>query len=326
MANELLERRSVEWAMRAHVLTCFLGLAASAAAADPLFEFHSGFWVNLHHFLCERAASEAVAPGEPEEWKKAVAYYREVIIKRDLLAPESEEINGALAAADMGTGVDALEACATTKEACRALKGSAIIPALEAAAPVYRTRWWAKHDRSNRDWIRAVEPLVSRYGGGFTKEFSRIYAVEWPASAIRVDVVHYAKREGAYTTLEPTHINVSSVCPENQGNAALEILFHEASHALIGKVRDTLSAEVKAENKLFRRRDLWHAVLFYTVGEVVRRQLDGYTPYAFKNGLYDRTWEGLPEILDADWKPYIDGKIDLTTAVRRLVEAYGIPR
>ena len=95
---------------------------------------------------------------------------------------------------------------------------------------------------------------------------------------------------------------------------------------MFAKIRNPLSAEVKFQNKLFRRSDLWHAVLFYTAGEMVRRHLDGYTPCAVKNGLYERAWQGVPEILEADWKPYLEGKVDLPTAVRRLVDAYGISR
>lgn len=141
----------------------------------------------------------------------------------------------------------------------------------------------------------------------------------------RVDVTEYANWAGAYTTLGPTHITVSSGNAGNQGDAALEILFHEASHSIAGKLRAALTDEAKAQNKLFRRREFWHAVLFYTTGEIVRRHLDSYTPYALKNGLYDRAWAGAPEVLDTDWKPYLNGKIDLATAIRGVVMDYGIP-
>ena len=156
------------------------------------------------------------------------------------------------------------------------------------------------------------------------KELATVYATDWPSTPIRTDVAEYASYAGAYTTLGPAHITVSSVNPGNQADAALEILFHEASHALVARLRNTLASEARARNKLFPRRDFWHAVLFYTTGEVVRRHLDGYTPYAMKNGLYERAWQGVPEILDADWKPYLDGRIDMITGVRRLVAAYGI--
>jgi hypothetical protein len=299
--------------MRKLIITSCLALFAfQASATDITFEFHSGFWVNLHHFLYEQATADSPSPSYPPEWLAALAYYRREVVKRDLLANEAAQVNNRL----------------SSLESASSLKDSGLAPefiaVLEAAAPLYRTRWWPDHDRGNRAWMRAVEPLVSRHGDILKKELATIYATDWPSTPIRTDVTEYAKREGAYTSLGPTHITVSSINPGNQGNAALEILCHEASHELVAKVRDTLSKEVRAQNKLLRRRDLWHAVLFYTAGEVVRRQLDGYTPYANEHGLYERTWPDLPEILEADWKPYLDGKIDLSTAVRRLVAAYSV--
>jgi hypothetical protein len=293
-----------------------LAFAASAFAqntpATPVFEFHSGFWVNLHHFLYEQATAESPAPSNSPEWMAAVAYYRKEITKLDLLTNEAARINNRLSgledaapAANSGLSPD-------------------LIAALDAAAPIYRAQWWPDHDRANRAWIAAAEPLIERYGEALKKGLARIYATDWPVAPIRTDVAEYASRAGAYTTLGPTHITISSANSGNQGNAALEVLFHEASHALVAKLRNTLSTEVKAQKQVFRRSDLWHAIIFYTAGELVRRQLDGYTPYAIKGGLYDRVWPGVPEILDADWKPYMDQSIDLTTAARRLAADYGV--
>jgi hypothetical protein len=139
-------------------------------------------------------------------------------------------------------------------------------------------------------------------------------------------VAVYASWAGAYTTLEPTHITVSSTDPGYQGDAALEMLFHEASHSMIEQVQKALSAEAESQGKLFPRRTFWHALLFYTAGELTRRHVDGYTPYAIKHGLYDSGWPGALPVLEKDWKPYLDGKIDLTTAVQRMVADYGVSR
>ena len=57
---------------------------------------------------------------------------------------------------------------------------------------------------------------------------------------------------------------------------------------------------------------------------MVRRRLDGYVPYAIKANLYDRGWQGVPAILDKDWKPYLNGEIDMTAAIRRILADYGI--
>src|SRR2546427_7691358 len=75
----------------------------------PVFEFHSGFWTNLHHFLYQQARLKRLgesAPGKgsaappsggepvrtnsltPEEqaaWSGAVAYYEKNLADKDLL-------------------------------------------------------------------------------------------------------------------------------------------------------------------------------------------------------------------------------------------------
>ena len=80
-------------------------------------------------------------------------------------------------------------------------------------------------------------------------------------------------------------------------------------------------------------RDLWHALLFYTTGEMVRRaaaqgklQLPGagtrsasYMPYAYRNNLYTRGWEDYLRVLEAYWQPYLDGNTDFDHAIRAVV-------
>jgi fructose/tagatose bisphosphate aldolase len=53
------------------------------------------------------------------------------------------------------------------------------------------------------------------------------------ASAIRVDAVAYANWAGAYTTLYPTRPTISTLNSANQETAALEIVFHGSSHAMM---------------------------------------------------------------------------------------------
>jgi hypothetical protein len=152
---------------------------------------------------------------------------------------------------------------------------------------------------------------------------AQIYQTAWQAEPIRTDVACWADVTGAYTTVEPTHITISSTDPSYQGEAALEMLFHEASHALIGKVQSELAREASSKQRLFRRRNFWHAVSFYTAGELSHQELKNYTPYAIANKIYERGWEGALPVLEKDWQPYINGEIDLSTAVSKLVEDYG---
>lgn len=156
-------------------------------------------------------------------------------------------------------------------------------------------------------------------------ELGKVYRSGWPEGPIRTDVTQYAGL-GAYTTLGPVHVTVSSADLANSGQAALEILFHEASHALIGEVRESLARDAQAQGRVLRRDDLWHALLFYTTGEIVRRHLDGYTPYAIKGKLYDRAWPGSLAVFEQDWRPYLDGKTDFEAAARRLVGDYSMAK
>jgi len=197
---------------------------------------------------------------------------------------------------------------------------------LERAAAVYRARWWPQHNGQNLAWIAAATPLVTKYEAVMKKDLSAAFQTPWPTEPILTDVSEYASRFGAYTMLEPTHITISSAEAGNAGPAALETLFHEASHALIKKVSDVLEAELASQKREFPRRAFWHAVLFYTAGHVAEKHLENYTQYGIKNGVFDRAWPGAVPILETDWKPYLDGKVDLATAIRNLVADYGVPK
>ena len=65
--------------------------------------------------------------------------------------------------------------------------------------------------------------------------------------------------------------------------------------------------------------ELWHAVIFYCVGEVMRKNVPGYEPYADEQKLWQREWPGLLPVLEATFKEYIGGKGTLMSAVNGLV-------
>jgi len=89
-------------------------------------------------------------------------------------------------------------------------------------------------------WIEHAALLVRKYGKNLSSRIASVYRTTWPTGKIPVEVVLYANWAGAYTTTYDTLITVSSVDPANQGEAGLEILFHEASHALIESVQEAL--------------------------------------------------------------------------------------
>ncbi|MGH9704600.1 MAG: hypothetical protein ACRD4K_14590, partial [Candidatus Acidiferrales bacterium] len=272
-----------------------------AASARPVFEFHSGFWVNLHHVLYEQArlrqekptnrGGGTSAPGAAAnrerkdatsaDWNAAVNFYISEMGDRDLLFDTRMiEINTRLAQ---------LEACedlsGRSDPDCSSNLDHDLVQSLERAAPVYRERWWPEDDRANRAWIATIAPLVRQIGKPLADKLSEVYRSQWPRNSILVDVSVYGGPLGAYTTLDPLHITISSTDIRNQGLAGFEILFHESSHALAGSVQQQIIRDCRAANKPIPR-DLWHALLFYTTGALVKQVLQrsaapgssGYTP------------------------------------------------
>ncbi len=263
-----------------------------APAAAPVIELHSGFWINLHHFLylearlrnaaADPAERESQAqpeyassppagdltPVEQKAWNAALDTYAEDWSERDLLHNgDMTIVNNRLAE---------LENCADipTQGPPQCVPGlrADLVAALAEAAPVYRAHWWPQQDRENRAWMAAVTPLVRRMGSDLANELIRVYQRPWPAGRLRVDVVWYGGPEGSYTSLDPIHITIASHDSRNQGLAAFEMLFHEASHSLADGVNAAIARHCHDLEKPIPR-DLWHALLFYTTGELVRREV-----------------------------------------------------
>ncbi|MBV9181336.1 MAG: hypothetical protein JO356_08485 [Acidobacteria bacterium] len=215
-------------------------------------------------------------------------------------------------------------------EHARDLEEAKLSPELKSvllrAAPVYRRHWWPRHESLNQEWVRHLQPLLDRYGVDMRQALARIYEVPWPSRPIRVDAVVYANCAGAYTTLFPTRPTISTTDAANQGTAALEMAFHESSHAMMEGVRAAIDSAEKAATLAPSKtatplhRDLWHEVLFYTSGELVAELAPGYIPYADKNGLWARVWAGADrEFIEKDWKPHISGAVSIQAALTRLV-------
>lgn len=305
-------------------------LAQNSAAVEKVdpFEFHSGFWINLHHFLYEQAllrrkqgtsapTTTQLTPDQEQLWNAALDYYIKSMIKRDFVTDQGMiETNDKLAENEMApdltkSGID-VELAKT----------------IESVAPIYGAKWWPQHDRANRFWISVAIPMVKLLGPTLIEQLTVAYKAKWPSGPVRVDVVEYANWAGAYTTLgRQVHVTIATD-PANQGFVALELLFHEASHSMVGPrygpVPRAIANESRKRNKPIPD-GLWHAIIFYTSGEFTKRNLrehgvTDYVPIGYR-GLYERAWPRLQRPLELHWQPYLDGKVDFETAMSNLVEA-----
>ena len=57
-----------------------------------------------------------------------------------------------------------------------------------------------------------------------------------------------------------------------------------------------------------------------------RYRLLGCEPYAYRFGVYDRRWQSLRAGLEKDWQPYLDGKVDFSHALAKLVADCPAPK
>jgi hypothetical protein len=306
-------------------------LHAPSVAGEPVttvanLEFHSAFWINLHHTLYAAAWSKRSdtsvrrligplpapldAPLSPQEraaWDAAVRYYDRALADRDLRSGRGmTAIKRALAAEDLAA--DAID---------RELR-----TVLDDAARVYRRHYWPAHDRANREWIRATSDLLRSVEQEVVGSHERLYARPWFASPVRVDVTWVGR---AYTTLDPvTHATVSPAEGSGlTGWMGVEIVLHEVSHELILPTERLLAEALGG--RLSDHGGLWHVIQFYLTGSALKtvlvRRGGEYTPYMYATGLFDRAWSRYRAPVEKHWEPYVRGEITRAEAVERTVAA-----
>ncbi len=329
-------------------LLCLLpGANLSAGEADapvletPHFAFYSDLATNLHDALMiagsaraaerselfksseEKECFEALAPSARLGWDLAVDWYAEIVSPAHWSDRQQRLVRVDLA----GVG-DYL------RDDERAQRYLGIAHAFQSAAtPAYEACRWPAQDTQNRAWITALGPGLATHEAAIAPRLAELYRVPWHGLPIRVDAVETSPPLGASTIiLSPAggHILISTSSLE--GDLAFETVFHEASHTLVApwrpdpvpKALNDAAAELGVE---LIPRDLWHVVLFYTTGQVVRQVLEdgghpGHTPYFYSFERFGRgEWGRARDALEVTWPAYMAGEKGLDEAASELVEA-----
>ncbi|MDX1530741.1 MAG: hypothetical protein R3362_04375 [Rhodothermales bacterium] len=305
--------------------------AASRVASTPGYDFHSDFWLNLHDYLygvVGGGPGDAALPEEgtdclaalPAEqaapWNEALAFYRDAMAERHHRRdPLVRTLRYRLSGLVPGEPEAEFEA---------------LMDLLRGAAPAYRACLWDAHDARNRARVDELVALLERHARPIQQALAEAYRSPWP-EAVRADVVSFSNYAGASTASGPglpPHTMFSSTDPDTGGLSGLELLLHEASHAMFGPRHGAVSEAFHAAADAQQRpmpSGLWHAVSFYTSGEAVREAAAEagltYEPYALRVGLFERAFEGYLDPLRQHWQPYLDGAVSLEEAALGVIGA-----
>lgn len=295
-----------------------LALAAAVAAA-PIFRFETDeFWLNLHHFLYVLGRAEASVPdaqreavrGAPGEavrvlaslgdaeravWRDAVRAYAAGPSRQDAVFDEQ-----------LTATARALATVGETAEPAGPGIDPQIAAALKQAAPIYRRAFWPAHRKANRAFRTSTQALVDRHGRAVLDFITRTYGMRWPPEGYPVHISAYANWAGAYST-SGNLLVVSSLQPDAGGSQALETVFHEAMHQWDDAMFALLREQAVKIGKQFPG-GLSHALIFYTAGDAVRRQVPGHVPGGEVAGVWDRGMRPFRSALVEIWQPYLDGR------------------
>lgn len=313
-----------------------LGAGAPAVPAidDPAdadvgrYHLQSNEWVTLHQRLMYEARfgdappPDGVTGADLTAWNTAVEQYKTWLGPRrsPILDTELIVVNRILS---------------ETKAGSRLPRGipDPVAKVLEAARPLYEKGQWARDDAANRFWLALAVPLLRSAAAELIAAHEKAYGVPFP-KRIRVDVVSYGWEFGAYTVGDghEVHSVIQSTDAGSQGFAALEALMHEPSHGIVEPDQGAIGADLSRAAAALHVKppyNLWHALLFYTSGELTRRVLAergvaNYTP-VIQIGMFDRQFKGFREVFDQHGRAWLDGKEPRDEAMRAIVQATSKP-
>jgi len=311
--------------MRSLTMSVLLLFAVNANAAEvvrvPPWELHNSFWMSLHQTLIADAMRPktrdlgTLSVEEQAAWNEAVTAYRTAGGQGDLTFARPMLITN-----------DGLTQIAD--DATQPIIDAPLADALKRAAPVYRAHWWEADHKANQFFIAYAAAMLREAGEDLIRAHEAVYRTVWPKRVL-VYVSPYAGPYGAYTMTGKAGGVITTMSSRDsgyQGLRALEMLLHESAHAVVGPTRGTLAAAISAAQKqqgLDAPRDLWHAILFTTSGELTRRLLTerGATQYA---PMSENVFTRYREPIQKHWIPYLNGQGTLEDAIAKVLSA--IPR
>jgi len=269
------------------LFSCSENKTTSLDQSTDFFEFKSHYWVNLHHFLYQKADSsqlrkleedgsslleigeinvyEQLSRDEKDILKQAIQYYKDSLISKSL----RRDLN------DMRIWFINKARFETIKDN---IYGDGFIEIINQVSPIYRKHFWEIHKSHNLSVISKHKAVIDEIEEAVISKMERLSLNKWPDSTkVRVDVTAYANWAGAYTSSKPEmNIVLSTLDPNNLTSSFVETILHEGSHLLYlfgeSPIRDKIYFKSEEIGMDFPR-DLWHASMFYLCGLATQEEL-----------------------------------------------------
>ncbi len=329
--------------------TCFTALALSLLFVSTkayskkaelfeskYFSFQSSKQLNAHLYLYNRALGckftkkpndslayysfkdkyASLKANEVLELNTIMLYYRDSLTSKDLLFDDG-----------MTGFSDYLSDEGKSKIKLKLKWQAEALEVLKKFQPYFTKLYWTGVDSTNKAWLAAYKDQLIKLETSVVPELEKIYQTKLPEQKIRVDLTCYATWAGAYSynTLF-NHIVYSTASKANQGDLAAEVVFHEASHFLVDKVNEQIVLLLKDNKDAKKCSNVWHNIIFYTTGYVVEKQYKlqwkKFEPYYVQMKFEERIPEFkiTLEACNLFWNQYIEGKINLTDALKKITE------
>ncbi len=312
------------------VMLCFISTVVYAGSPERVqavhkwneFVFKSNLQINLHHFLFELARDEKYFE---YELKNKNLTQKEILNLKDAVKQYKIKIDGGHILFDEGE-IPQMTSDVLTRRDINF--DTSIGKAFTSFIPVYERVYWSKHDSKNKKWVEELGSKLDQYGRQIAGKLEVLFQSELVTKEQHlIDVVYKPGiKQGAYTSTRNSQTIINSTSEDFLNWYALEMIFHEVSHAVSVNRESKLQSLIKSvfeKNGLESETGIWHPILFYTVGEVVKNAIDvqkqNYVPYALLNDLYKGRWS-YENILIEYWKPYIEGKVTMEVAVENIAK------
>ncbi|MES2679518.1 MAG: hypothetical protein V4635_06515 [Bacteroidota bacterium] len=317
------------------ILLSNAGLArTSDLYASKYYVFQSNLQLNAHLFLYNKAIAckfgkahedslvhfafkdkaNTLSQADLTALSGIIRFYRDSLLSRDLLFDSL-----------MRNVSDHLSSGSSSKIKLKTPWQLATLEHLRLFQPYFTKLYWHAIDSTNRAWLNLNKNQITAMEGDIVKELEKIYKTTLPEGRIRVDLSCYATWAGAYSYNDAfCHVIFSTASKANQGDLAVEVLFHETSHFLADRLMTQITTQLK-HKRLEKPSSLWHDVIFYTTGFVLEKHYklkwQKFEPYYVQMKFQDKfpAFKNSVDGCKLHWDPYLQGQATFDESISKLV-------